>query len=128
MGRWDNISCNVSVLLGKTLKGAVNNGDEILFETEDGTKYIMYHNQDCCEKVYVEDLNGDLQDLVGSPITLAEESIGDSPAGFEEDEYESYTWTFYRLATLKGYVNIRWCGHSNGYYSERVDFEQVVDE
>lgn len=125
MSRWDDRS-QVSVLLGKTLTSIVQDeSDEVItFTTSDGEKYRMLHYQDCCEHVYVEDIVGDLDDLIGAPLTMAEESTStDQPSKNKWDD--SHTWTFYKFATIKGYVTIRWYGSSNGYYSESVDFERV---
>ena len=86
----------------------------------------MYHWQDCCESVTIEDVVGDLADLVGEPILIAEEATSDeNPDGVETDIWGTCTWTFYKFATRKGSVTIRWYGESNGYYSESVDFEEV---
>src|SRR5471032_2797784 len=107
---------SVSALLGKTLTRANGEvgGDLLVFETDDGETYQMYHDQNCCENVYIESIVGDLQDLVGSSLLVAEEICNDS----EDKEYgQSQTWTFYKFATVKGYVDIRWIGESNGYYS-----------
>ena len=110
-------------MLGKTfvqVSGAVGNFD-LLFETANGERFMFSHQQDCCERVDINDIVGDLQDLVGEPLLLAEEVQGETPVDFNEREYESVTWTFYKFATRKGYVDVRWLGESNGYYSERVD-------
>jgi (p)ppGpp synthase/HD superfamily hydrolase len=133
MNKDNNIPCNIKVLLGATIVEISNHkNEELYFKTDDGTKYKMYHCKDCCESVSIESIVGDLEDLIGSPITVAEESCS---KGSEKDNTpnrriqfaESTTWTFYKLATIKGYVTIRWVGDSNGYYSEGVDFEQIVD-
>ena len=113
-------------LLGKTLSAVEVNStmDELVFTLDNGEQYMLYHKQDCCEAVSIEDICGDLSDLVGSPILMAEEaSNSDDPK--PDDWDDSWTWTFYKLATLKGYVTIRWYGSSNGYYSERVDWCKV---
>lgn len=115
-------SVDIEEFLGKTMSGITTDGEEIYFETEDGERYLMYHEQDCCESVYVEDIVGDLDDLIGSPITMAEEV---SEKG--ESEWGTSTWTFYKLATVKGYVTLRWFGESNGYYSESVDIKKLSD-
>lgn len=117
-----------SDLIGKTLVRVENvNDEEIIFETDEGETFKLYHSQDCCESVTVEDINGDLNDLIGAPILQAEESESDeNPPGVEKEYQDSFTWTFYKLATRKGYVTIRWYGESNGYYSESVDFARVA--
>lgn len=117
-------------LLGKTLTSVENNdNEEIIFRTTEGETFRLYHCQDCCESVTVEDITGDLNDLIGSPLTMAEEVTHEqdtNPDGVTVPEYQdSFTWTFYKLATVRGYVTIRWYGESNGYYSESVDFAKV---
>lgn len=117
---------NFEDLLGKTLvkidviTESVCN-DKILFIDNTGKGYEMSHSQSCCENVYIESINGDIDDLLHTPILLADETSNKDESG----NYESATWTFYKLATIKGYVDIRWFGSSNGYYGESVDFYET---
>ena len=117
-------------LKGATLRSIVVSPDktELTLETDTGIEYIMRHEQDCCEGVSIDDICGNLEDLLHTPILLAEESTnegGMEPPGMHKGGEESSTWTFYRLRTSKGSVTIRWYGSSNGYYSESVTFEKV---
>lgn len=118
---------NFETLKGRTLvsvTGAVGD-DRMVFTCDDGKSFALYHEQDCCESVAIEDIAGDLADLVGSPLLTAEEAVSDPPSDLKR-EYtpESETWTFYRLGTIKGSVVVRWLGESNGYYSESVYFAE----
>ena len=90
--------CEFSELLGKTLKAVDKVGDDVLrFTCEDGTVYESFHVQDCCETVVIESITGDLSDLVGTPILLAEEATSeDAPEGVVISGYnhdDSQTWT-----------------------------------
>ena len=110
-------------MLGQTfveVTGSVNSG-EMTFVTASGQEFTFAHMQDCCEHVVINDITGDLEDLVGEPLLMAEKVSGETPVDFNEMDYESVTWTFYKFATRKGYVDVRWLGESNGYYSESVE-------
>lgn len=118
----------IELLKGKVFTNVEKIGnDEIRFTVNENEVYKMYHRQDCCESVTIEDINGDLNDLIGTPILLAEEVSNYEPTSEEDkktteeaNEWGSCSWTFYKLATKNGYVDIRWYGESNGYYSEEV--------
>jgi len=113
--------------------------DEIVFKTAEGEKWRMYHAQDCCECVSIEDVCGDLQDLVGHPLVQAESVTSTTENDIPDEERvwltlkdelnndfdEDQLWTFYKFATIKGSVNIRWYGTSNGYYSVHVSLDKI---
>lgn len=112
-------------LLGKTvveITGMLPGSSVIEFTCSDGVKYQMMHIQDCCEYVTCDDVVGDHADLLNSPITMAIESCSGEDPLYECD---SFTWTFYKLATVKGFVDIKWRGESNGYYSESANFVKL---
>ncbi|AOC55304.1 DUF7448 domain-containing protein [Bacillus pumilus] len=68
------VDAEVSELLGKTLVEVTQQGDDVLFfVTECGKEYRMYHYQNCCEDVHINDICGDLSDLIGHPLLMAEE-------------------------------------------------------
>lgn len=113
---------DISVLIGQTITEVTSSNTEITFKTSEGNEYLMYHDQDCCETVTIDDINGDLQRLIGQPISIAEERIS---SGLEDDYAESSTWTFYSIANINEFVTIRWYGTSNGYYSEGVSFKKI---
>lgn len=116
----------VSDLVGLTMRDVTVNADKdvLRFTAEDGTQFEFYHDQDCCEHVSIEDITGDLQDLVGSPIWKADEAVSE-PTDGEHPVYDSATWTFYTFRTMKGTVTVRWLGSSNGYYSESVSLRRI---
>ena len=113
---------NFEELLGKVIiKIEKINDEELRFYLSNGAMYKQCHMRDCCESVTIEDIVGDLNDLLYTKILLSEEVTQDAT----DNNHESATWTFYKLATIKGYVTIRWYGESNGYYSMGVSFGKM---
>lgn len=131
---YDNeLTDNIDLLLGKIIVriekkysvDTTNQGIEgihtIVFTFDSGHVVEMYHYPDCCSTAEIKEIVGDLTDLIGVPLLEAEcVSNKDDPAdGLELSD--SYTWTYYKFGTKKGFVTIDWLGVSNGYYNEEVD-------
>lgn len=126
MRNYDWSENGISELVGRTIttleviRDQIKEDDCVRFHCADGDVFEMIHLQDCCETVTLDDIAGDVSDLVGEPVILAEERAHDAP---KKDEYDdSHSWTFYVIATRKGYVHFKWYGTSNGYYGEKADF------
>ena len=116
----------IEVLKSQTItniQGMTKGSKKIIFTLSNGRKIKMFHAQECCEEVQLEDVVGDPADLLNSPILVAEVSQSNGNQLNKGDE--SWTWTFYKLATIKGSVDLRWYGTSNGYYSEDVNIRQL---
>ena len=107
---WDEA---LAPLVGQEIVGVVDRQDKGVFiKFADGTYLMFYHDQDCCEEVWLEEAVG-LEDLVGQHYVRLTETCEET-----RNEYDELSgWTFYNLATLEGHATLRFCGASNGYYS-----------
>ncbi len=119
---------NISTLLGKTFIHIERCEEDTMlkFFTKDCV-FEFYHPYGCCEDVSIEDVVGDFEDLIGTPLLVAEESTSEDSTietRHENNRQEEVQWTFYKFATIKGWVDIRWFGTSNGYYSMDVVLQE----
>ncbi len=122
----DSKGCIVEIvtfnsLLGHTFTEVKNENGELHFKVNSSLWFEQKHEQDCCESVSIDDICGDLSDLENSTILIASEdsNIDLSPKkGIEP--HDSFTWTFYNIASQKGHVTIKWYGESNGCYSQEA--------
>lgn len=101
----------------KAIDGLEEGSEKVTITFEDGSHITQYHDIDCCEYVRVEQVDGDISKHIGATATDFQEKWRDAT---EKEVYESGSWTFYTLVTSKGYLDWRWLGESNGYYSEAV--------
>lgn len=132
---------DISELLGQTLIAIefvglnersdinVNARDvsKIIFKCKSGDKYEMQRGSgydDNEDNITLEEVIGCIGDILGYPILLSEMVTNKSDQPINDYDI-SYTWTFYKLATIKGSVTLRWYGCSEGYYSEEAEFFKI---
>lgn len=110
----------------KIMKGLIfnkiqqgNESSNLLTIENDWVEIVFKPEEEYSSDINLEDVVGDLNDLLDTPILIAESSEVDK---FETgDEYSDHsTATFYKLATKKGYVDMRFYGTGGAMYSTSV--------
>lgn len=101
----------------KNISGLEKGSQEVYFECEDGTKYFLYHYQVCSEKVYIEEIAGNINDIIGCKINIADVVTSGNSNIFLQ--------TFFTLSSDKGSLIFRWIGESVGSVLVDVSFNEV---
>ena len=73
------MEAEIELLLGRIVENIDVKDEEIVFWCNNNRVFRMFHSQDCCESVSVEEVIGDINDLIGSPVVMAEERTQDDP-------------------------------------------------
>lgn len=110
---------SISNLVGSTIQsvtGLEKDSERLIIVTDRGTLSLL-HRSLCCEEVSIVDFNGDVSDLIGGYVSVADKrtNMKDTPESYFRTQY-----TFYTIRTSKGDMDIRWLGRDNGYYSVSV--------
>ena len=131
LGSWLNLvkpyrsHCDIKDMVGKKITGIYYDEDYFQIRTDDCV-YAFYHEYDCCESVRLTQVDGISDKIIGSRIVIAEVVTKTGEDGvINTDEYNSATWSFYKIGTNKGMIDFRFQGESNGYYSETVDLVKI---
>ena len=114
-----NNMCDIDDLVGKVIKG-LTYSDEYFQILTDDCVYAFYHEYSCCESVWLTQVDGISDKIIGSRIVIAEEVVDE-----KDTEYGHITWTFYKIGTNKGMIDFRFQGESDGGYSETVDLVKI---
>ena len=112
---------DLTQMIGKTfisIKGTIRD-NYLEFTDTEGNEYTFVGVSNGPDP-WIEDIVGDLNDLLGTPMVIARVDSNDS------DSFHS--WTFYNFGTVNGYVTIRWCSEDARYYGARVIYMINKDE
>lgn len=108
--------------------------DDSSFKTSDGCKYIIEHDQDCCEVTTLVDFQF-TGNMLYNEINFAQEDDGcqhypeDIAEKLKAKQCTGGTLTKFELATKNGgHLTIYYNVESNGYYSESMSFYKVDND
>lgn len=113
---------DITDAIGRKIVSVYVNSEMINLNFADGGYIQLYHEQDCCESVWLEnhkEVGEELKRMVGQTIRVFKERTTHSVGGYSD----SVTCTFYTIRTDMESCDFMFRGESNGYYSERVDID-----
>jgi hypothetical protein len=122
-----------SVLIGKTISSITagedsDGNDTLTFVCSDSTQYLMSHSQENGEE-FEYNLGGSISDATDSEVLTARRveypQCTVPPGESSDDDVEFFTWTIFKLYTVKGTCDIKWLGTSTSAFTNRIDFEEI---
>ena len=118
--------------------------DELIFITEGGFKFKMYHMNECAETARLDNTIGKIDDLFGSYVLdisayedegfekwfrykfTKKNKWGEKCDSHENVYPEYHNWVFIRVTTEKGSVIFRWFIESeDGFNNSEILFEEI---
>ena len=108
-------------LVGEVLSHVDESDGDLLLTTQSGRQIRFYHDQECCESVYIEDQDGEWHELIGKVLTNVSES-----SDFSDDDLDCVQKTEFAFTADDTTVVSKWHGESNGYYSTDVSIREIV--
>lgn len=109
--------------IDKVIKDEADEWVALVLDT--GETYVAFHEQDCCEHVWVTDY-GDIESAVGEYL-MQLESVSNEGGEELPDDQGSHTWTFVNVRTDKDTYQLRFYGTSNGCYSEDAQWYRLTN-
>lgn len=112
---------NLENLVIENVEGCYKGSDTMKITFTNGM-YVIFKYPDVFSNVDIDDVNGDVETLIGQRLLKLDVRMSNEMDNNNEPDY-SKLWTFYTFATVKGYVDVKWYGSSNGWYSVCVDWK-----
>ena len=118
------VSDNFTHLIGLTLtnieisRRVPHEDDYVVFVTDTGERYRLIHEQECCERVFIQDVQESIEDVLHTPIVHASKIVSPyvDPYGFKGFLY------LFLLRTDTGTLHILFQATSCGCDFLNVDF------
>lgn len=117
---------NKDHLIGLVFYKYFQNDYEIkLFSTHGGIVVVRVA-EDCCNDSWIESIDGDITQILDSPVTrfeIVSQSVDTRKIEIKDEDFRlqnDATWSFVKIDTKKGGVTIRFLGTSSGFYCEEA--------